>query len=431
MSEALSRSGLLGPARRPPPGPTESPWSALSSDSSMPPSSRQPLLKRAPLHMKKMPKMGGAATAGTRDPRSKGKTGGGREDSSAIADPSKRRRTPGEDDILGEALGGKKRTRSPGPSPAKYKGGASMPGPPSCDGERRTINKAFHVENYDGSVHVPQPSAVLFRRTSTVALRAAAVTPSPVGACDRAQPPAAILKRQRDLAELSRREGKDAAGGASTTTAGAGRNGIVRGGGTPPRSGVGATRAARTTNATSASGGDPPPRRDDGRGDFASAFGVVAADDDGAPATGPSSLELVASARSRFASAVDAREYARARGAVQALEDREQSSRGGKRKDANEKGKGGGPVVATSAIVTSGWSCLSCGKITPFKPASCIRYGHDVRQRRELKEEGRRSAIGSLGSRKDQLDRHGREDEEGGLTLGSGLQWSGWRGGFE
>ena len=114
-------------------------------------------------------------------------------------------------------------------------------------------------------------------------------------------------------------------------------------------------------------------------------------------------------------------------GVVQALEAREARSTEGKEKGANDKKKDGVPVVAT-AIVTSGWSCRSCKKTTPFKPASCIRAGHDVRQRRELKEDRRSANSSSLGLRKDRLDRHGRDDEEGGLTLGSGLEWSGWRG---
>ena len=430
LSEALSRSGLLGPESQPPPSrPTtfsstasssdSAMWSSSSSSSSRPPPP-PPLLALAPLHMKKMPNGGGGttATAATgRNPYSKEKNRGGREDSNAIADPAKRRRRSAgnDDDVLGEALERtKKRTRrSSGPSPAGYDDG-----PPSRDGGGRLpIVKVFNVGGYDGSVQVPKPSAILFRRTSTIALHTA-VTPSPRD--HRAQPSAAILERQMHLAELLRREGGDAAGCASsTTTAGA--------------------RAARTTNATVSSGGNPSSRRNDGRGDFASTFGGVAAaadDDDGRPAGRSSSaLERIASARSRFASAVDAREYARARGAVQALEAREESSTTGdkqKNYNANEKKKDGLPVVAKNAIVTSGWSCRSCKKTTPFKPASCIRAGHDVRQRRELKEEGRRSAnSSSLGSRKDRLDRHGRDDEEGGLTLGSGLEWSGWRGGFD
>jgi minichromosome maintenance protein 10 len=398
--------------------------------------------------MKKMPNEGGGttATAATgRNPYSKEKTCGGREDSNAIADPAKRqKRSAGDDDVLGEALERtKKRTRrSSGPSPAEYDDG-----PPSRDGGGRLpIFKVFNVGGYDGSVQVPKPSAILFRRTSMIALHTAA-TPSPRD--HRAQPSAAILERQMHLAELLRREDGDAAGCASsTTTAGASRGGGVSRSKVKIVSsfsgGIGAEGgAARTTNVTASSGGNPTSRRNDGRGDFASTFGGVAAaaaddddDVDGGPAgRSASALERIASARSRFASAVDAREYARARGAVQALEAREESSTMGdkqKNNNANEKKKDGLPVVAKNAIVTSGWSCRSCKKTTPFKPASCIRAGHDVRQRRELKEEGRRSANGSsLGSRKDRLDRHGRDDEEGGLTLGSGLEWSGWRGGFE
>ena len=98
-------------------------------------------------------------------------------------------------------------------------------------------------------------------------------------------------------------------------------------------------------------------------------------------------------------SAVDTREYARARDAVQALEAQEESSTTGdkqKNNNANKKKKDGLPVVAKNGIVTSGWSCRSFKKTTPFKPASCICAGHDVRQHRKLKEEGRISANGSL-----------------------------------
>jgi hypothetical protein len=65
-------------------------------------------------------------------------------------------------------------------------------------------------------------------------------------------------------------------------------------------------------------------------------------DADGAPATGPSSLELVASARSRFASAINAREYTRARGVVQALEDWEELSMWGGAEGCKREVKGWG-----------------------------------------------------------------------------------------
>ena len=263
LSEALSRSGLLGPAPRPPP-----PWPTTSSSTTSP-SLRPPppLLARAPLHMKKMPNEGGGTTATTAattgNPYSKEKTGGGgRGDFPAIADPAKRRkRSAGDDDVLGEALEQTKRTRrSSGPSPAEYDDG-----PPSRDGGgRRPIVKVFNVGGYDGSVQVPKPSAILFRRTSAIALRTA-VTPSPR---DRAQPSAAILERQMHLAELLRREGGDAGGGGSASRSkvkilsSAGGGGGTEGG------------AARTTNATASSGGRNP-CQNDGCGDFTSIFGGV------------------------------------------------------------------------------------------------------------------------------------------------------------
>ena len=98
-------------------------------------------------------------------------------------------------------------------------------------------------------------------------------------------------------------------------------------------------------------------------------------------------------------SAVDNQEYTRARDVVQALEAREESSATWdkqKNNNANEKKKDGLPVIANNAIVTLGWSCRLFKKTTPFKPASCICAGHDVRQHRKLKEEGRISANGSL-----------------------------------
>ena len=131
--------------------------------------------------------------------------------------------------------------------------------------------------------------------------------------------------------------------------------------------------------------------------------------------------ETVLTAKSRFASAVHAEEYARARSVVQTLEAREDAKGGKKRMDDGAKD---GKSTLAKPIATSGWACRTCGKMTSFKPVSCIHAGHDVRQRREL----RGGSSKSLGSRKNRLEMHGKEEEYGGLTLGSGLEWSGWRG---
>ncbi|KAL9180594.1 hypothetical protein ACHAXT_011047 [Thalassiosira profunda] len=124
-------------------------------------------------------------------------------------------------------------------------------------------------------------------------------------------------------------------------------------------------------------------------------------------------------AKSRFASVVDAQEYARARSVVQELEAREDSKQQGKNTDRNKS-------KAAPAIVTTGWACRTCKNKTLYKPTSCIHARHDVRQVRELK-----GGPKGTGTRKERLDRHGKDADEGGLTLGSGLEWSGWRGGFD
>jgi len=138
---------------------------------------------------------------------------------------------------------------------------------------------------------------------------------------------------------------------------------------------------------------------------FASAFGQASID-----------REAIFNAKSKFASDADAQEYARARSVVQELECREESKNAsGKKKNETSK----------QSITTTGWACRTCQKSTPYKPVSCIRARHDVRQKRELK-----AGAKSLGSRGERLGRHDKDPEQGGLTLGSGLEWSGWRGGL-
>lgn len=152
------------------------------------------------------------------------------------------------------------------------------------------------------------------------------------------------------------------------------------------------------------------------RNTFASSFGDFGNDND------------ILNAKSRFASGANAQEYARARGAIQELEVKEfemdqrkqRTSGGGATKNGGKEKE-----ASTKGIVTAGWICKTCKKKTPMKPVVCIRAKHDVQQQRELSN--RKSTIGST---KERLQRHGKEAEEGGLTLGSGLEWSGWRNGI-
>jgi hypothetical protein len=131
--------------------------------------------------------------------------------------------------------------------------------------------------------------------------------------------------------------------------------------------------------------------------------------------------DAILNAKSRFASAATAEEYARARSVVQQLEAQESEIE--KRKERAEKNKTGSTASKAASIVTTGWVCKTCKAKSPIEPRRCVHAGHDVRQQRELKD--RKSEIGSRNYR---MERHGKEDTDGGLTLGSGLEWSGWRG---
>jgi hypothetical protein len=77
-----------------------------------------------------------------------------------------------------------------------------------------------------------------------------------------------------------------------------------------------------------------------------------------------------------------------------------------------------------SKITTTGYICKTCNSKTAMEPKGCIRVRHDVRQVRELKDKKT-----EVGTRKERMERHGKEELEGGLTLGSGVEWS-WRGGL-
>ena len=265
--------------------------------------------------------------------------------------------------------------------------------------------KVFNTgEGFSGAVPVPKPSKILFQRTAATT----SVTPSP--AARQFEQAQNALHKQRQLAGLLREKGTSiAALTASATkkrgftiskeTLASSKQRILSKDGTKVIHAKSSSRSAQTSM-TKNSGND-----------FASAF------------NDNFDRDAIMNAKSCFAADIDAQEYARARAVVQQLEAKETTKEGynkksSGRKDANEKKEKKAP-----SIVTSGWVCRTCKKKTPFKPVSCIRTKHDVRQQREIK-----AGVKSLGTRKERNDRHGKDAEEGGLTLGSGLEWSGWRG---
>ena len=380
LTEALSKSGLLDQI-------IPTPTASITMDTS------KPLrhLSRAPMHMKK--KMGNeenstrpvvmttltSAVVPTANPYMSKRmidqslSTCGREDDTM----KERKKQCDNEDILGNALEQqtKKRSRATHRKDDKQ--------------VHRPITKVFTVEGYDGSVQVPKPNTVLFRpRSNEHAMRNNTVTPSPTSLSS-----SVILERQKNLAELLKNQTPIANDNTKLIS----------------------QRLSKSTNALSVKGTS---------GEFASIFGQI----DNGIQQQSSSLNDIANARSRFASAVDAQEYTRARAIVQALELREESAtrssnNGMKKKTKKESSQA--KDLPRVAIVTAGWTCRTCQKVTPYKPSACVRINHDVQQRRELKDERgtKKSATTGLSSRKDQLINEG-------LILGSGLEWSGWRGGF-
>jgi hypothetical protein len=383
LSEALSKSGLLDQI-------IPTPTASIMMDTS------KPLrhLSRAPMHMKK--KMGNeesttrpvvmttltSSVVPTANPYmrmiDRSLSTCGRDDDTM----NERKKQCDNEDILGNALKQetKKRSRATQRDDDKQ--------------VHKQTTKVFTVEGYDGSVQVPKPNTILFRpRPTEHAMRNNTVTPSPTSLSS-----SVILERQKNLAELLKRQ---------TPIANDNKTSISE-------------RLNKSTNTSSVRGSSVRGTV----GEFASVFGQ----NDNGIQQQSSSLNDIANARSRFASAVDAQEYTRARAIVQALELREESAtrssnNGMKKKTKKESSQA--KDLPRVAIVTAGWTCRTCQKVTPYKPSACVRINHDVQQRRELKDERgtKKSATTGLSSRKDQLINEG-------LILGSGLEWSGWRGGF-
>ena len=312
-------------------------------------------IKRAPLHMKKStnPVWSNTNTPLSTLNSSKLK----RENPYKVNKPLKK----SAEDILGQALQ-RKRLKTNGLSQASDNSKST-----NKSSSNKPI-KVFHTEGYDGSVPVPKPNP-LFKTVKSIPQRSAQPANSGINAAN-------ILEKQKNIAFLIQ-EQKNSKNISSKS------NLYIK---KPPNK-------SKPQNKSAIQSDDP----------FATIFGNNTS-------TSTLDREAILSAKSRFDSAANAQEYARARSIVQQLEVRE-ATKDTKKKDVPK------------AIVTTLWVCSTCRSKTPREPHGCIRKGHDVRQRRQLKEKKV-----EVGTRKERMERHGKEDAEGGLTLGSGLEWSGWRG---
>ena len=391
LSEALSQSGLLGQQSKQP----------ISSSLG----SKQQLLKRAPLHMKKSQPVSSSTTGGVTNKlapamasTSSSTTKNPYNNKSSQSKSSNPRKRKEVDDILGEALGKTKSSdesnhHHPGKNMKKKKTSLLS----SSTTTKRPV-KVFTTEGYDGSVHVPKPNKLLFQRGATSLAASSMITPSPD---NNRSPSALILDKQRSLAELLKRK----QGSISTTPATNMKRSFPINKDTLARSkqkivsttAGGIKVVKRSTNSSQS-------KTTNKYNDFASAFGSTGGG-------GLSSDADIMNAKSRFSSVTDAQEYARARAQVQELEAQEARKEG--YNDKKKKNKSN-----DVAIRTTGWACRTCKKTTPFKPVACIKARHDVRQKREIKGQE------TLSKRKDRLDRHGKDEKEGGLALGSGVEWT-------
>lgn len=124
----------------------------------------------------------------------------------------------------------------------------------------------------------------------------------------------------------------------------------------------------------------------------------------------PGSANETLSATSKFASEAEAEQYASSRLIVTELEKKEMLSdmRKSKKQEANHP----------TGLKTQ-WFCATCNSRTSFKPRDCVRARHPIRRERSIIRAPEKD---SAAAKKTKIAK------DRSLTLGSGLEWSGYRG---
>ena len=236
---------------------------------------------------------------------------------------------------------------------------------------------------YSGSVQVPQPSRSLFgdvpvpssgKSQHFASSSSIAVTPSPN--------PAEVREKQRQVAEQMRKRKH----GSSIGKAGGGgvMNPYLKG-------------APAKPSTSGRIGGSTQGRMDD---IFAGLEDLDRAD--------------AIAAKSSYQPEADAEHYARSRQAVNDLEHKEtQKNARDERKKKQMKGR-------DEKVIQVQWICTSCGKESASQLVLCQKMGHKVKKKRSIKQATTKEES------RDRLNK--KRAEDGGLQLGSGLEWSGFRG---
>jgi minichromosome maintenance protein 10 len=244
-----------------------------------------------------------------------------------------------------------------------------------------------HMEGMDGQVPIPKPSA-LFRQQApllqqnighrtTLPQQPVAVSPSP-------EQREMLMERQKELAQVLKRQG----------TVNCSKSCPIK---SKSRSSISMSKASpvESRSVTSSS-------------DLDMILGVA-----------PLSTEqrkLVLDAKSKFSDEAKAESFAKSRQAITELEKKEtchekrQSRKNNQRTDMNPSG---------SAIIILEYKCLTCKKVTKQRPSHCITMRHQVKFVRDIKKHERAS--------EKRLNLKSRSPEDGGMVLGSGLEWTGWK----
>jgi hypothetical protein len=123
-------------------------------------------------------------------------------------------------------------------------------------------------------------------------------------------------------------------------------------------------------------------------------------------------LEKARDAKSLFFDEINAEQYAKSRERISELERlEEQKIKNKKTNDETYK-----PQLSKS------WRCVTCGQSFKFRPKACIISNHDVTMRRDI--------IQGKTKTEQRLRVHNKDAGDGGLKLGSGLEWSDFRRGW-
>lgn len=124
--------------------------------------------------------------------------------------------------------------------------------------------------------------------------------------------------------------------------------------------------------------------------------------------------ERITNKKSRFSMEADAEEYAKSRRIVSELEN-EESKKEFKASKSNKSLNNGTGTAGSTGIKTE-WFCQTCKQTFSKRPIGCYNAKHAVKMDRKIQ------ATKSTDEKR--LTLSGKHADDGGLKLGSGLEWS-------